>query len=286
MPRTIPLRAPLDDSGLPHKTPPAARHNAAGGPNEQSPIPSSRHGDAMSGTFTLTPEETREVFARLQPHLPSYLKKVKPGPSGWGLHFEFAPFTGREEEPAKSASVYDDPKLRYVRETEDAAEHRLREAADVILSDLYNQAREQWQNAAYVADLRRVVRDAPERWRAYEREAKALEAAYAYLRTPQAAKEWPSAITRLVDAQIRTRAAAAAFDERAADIARVHDEHLYADLARDQALKAAGYPEGKDWHVGDGFDNHFRGLADQVDRLIEQQETHLAKVSRLAGTTN
>ncbi|MFB7598379.1 hypothetical protein [Streptomyces sp. NPDC056160] len=241
----------------------------------------------MSGsTFTLTPDETGEVFARLQPYLPPYLKKIEIGPLGWGLRFEFVPFTGCEDEPVEPASSYGDPRLTYVLESEDAVEHRLRTAARTILADLFSQAREEWKGAAYVVALRRVVKDAPARWWAYEREAKALESAYAYLRAPQAAAEWPSAISRLVDAQERALAAAAAFDERAVDIAQVHYEHLYADLGPDQALAKAGYPEAKDWHVGDGFGGCFRdGLADKVRRLIEEQEAHLAKVSRLSGIT-
>lgn len=227
----------------------------------------------------------QQVMDRIAPHLPPYLRKIEPTSYG-RVRFEFAPFTGREEEPAKPQSYYDDPRLDYVPEAHDATEHRIRTVAQSILGGLYDQARGEWKNAAYVADLRRVVRDAPERWRAYEREAKALEAAYAYLRTPEAGREWPAAISRLVDAQDRTRAAAVAFDERAADIARVHDEYLYADLGHSQALVEAGYPEAKDWHVGDGFGGYFRnGLTDQVDRLIEQQESHLAEVGRLSGTT-
>jgi hypothetical protein len=86
--------------------------------------------------------------------------------------------------------------------------------------------------------------------------------------------------------QDRTRAAAVAFDERARDIAHVHDHHLYADLSQDEALARAGYPEAKDWHVGDGFGGHFHyGLTGKVDRLIQEQEAHLAKVGRLSGTT-
>ncbi|OSZ59295.1 hypothetical protein OQI_17190 [Streptomyces pharetrae CZA14] len=228
----------------------------------------------------------QQVLDRITPHLPSYLRKIEPTPYG-RVTFTFAPFTGCEKEPAKPDSYYDDPRLACVPESQDAAEHRIRTVARSVLDDLYEQARQQWKDVAYVADLRKVVRDAPDRWRAYEREAKALEAAYAYLRTPQAATEWPAAISRLVDAQDRTRAAAVAFDERARDIAHVHDQHLYADLSQDEALARAGYPEARDWHIGDGFGGYFRdGLVGKVDGLIQEQEQHLAKVGRLSGTTN
>jgi hypothetical protein len=239
----------------------------------------------LGNTITVTADEHRQIWERLAPHLPPYLRKIENHPSGWGLSFQFAAFTGREEEPDVPRAFYSDPQLTYVRESENPGEHRLRRAADTIINDLYTKAREEWRNAAYVADLRKVVRDAPDCWKAYEREAKALESAYAYLRTPQAAPEWPAAISRLVDAQERTLAAAAAFDERAVDIARVHEKHLYADLGHVQALTQAGYPGAADWHVVNCFDGYFSDfLRETVTRLIEEQETHLAKVARLSGT--
>ncbi|GAA2426249.1 hypothetical protein [Streptomyces coeruleofuscus] len=281
MSHTIPLRAPLDDTGLPRKN-----LTAASGPAVQRPSTAGQGGTTMPAgdTFTITPDEHRQIWERLSPHLPRYLRKVENHPSGWGLRFEFLPFTGREDAPAVPRSFYDDPRLKYVWESEDPAEHRVRKAADRILSDLYDQAYEEWKDAAYVADLRQAVQDAPDRWKAYERELKALQAAYDYLRTPQAGSEWPAAISRLIDAQERARAAAVAFDERARDIAAAHYKHLHADLGRVQALTKAGYPEAKDWHVGDGFGGHFSdSLKESVDRLIEQQDAHVTKVARLSG---
>ncbi|MEU9631490.1 hypothetical protein AB0D89_32465 [Streptomyces luteogriseus] len=278
MASTIPLRTPLDDSELP-RTAPAAVVTPTGTPVHDQ-------GVGMSfGTVTITPDEHRQIFERLAPHLPTYLRKIEPHPCGWGLRFEFAPFTGREQAPTMPSSRYDDPRLKYVPEPENRAEHRLREVADHILGELYDQAYREWKDAAYVADLRMVVKDAPDRWKAYEREAKALESAYAYLRTAQAATEWPAAISRLVDAQARTLAAADAFDERAVDIAHVHNKHLYADLPPAQALAAAGYPEGAQWHIGNVFDGYFSdALQSNVRRLIDEQETHVTKVARLSGT--
>ncbi|MFH9821375.1 hypothetical protein [Streptomyces sp. NPDC017230] len=239
---------------------------------------------SLGRTFQITPEEMREIHARLTPHFPSYLRKIEPNALGWGLHFVFAPFTGREAEPCTPRSFYNDPQLTYVRESDNETEHLLREKAGAVMSNLYEAAREEWKDAAYVADLREVVKDAPFRWTRYALAAQELEKAYAYLRTPGAGQEWPAAISRLVDAQDRTRAAAVEFDERAADIARVHDKHLYADLGHVQALAKAGFPEAKDWHVGSGFDGYFSGgLAEQVDRLIKEQDAHLTRVGRLAG---
>lgn len=237
---------------------------------------------ALGHTTRVTPEELQMIFDRLQPHLPPYLQRVEPSPYGGGLRYEFAPFTGREEEPTRPESSYDDPKLRYVPEPEDAAEHLLRENARNILSDVYAEAYRQWKDAAHVADLKQIVRDAPARWKAYEQALQKLQSAYDYLRTPQAGAEWMAAISRLVDAQNATLAAATAFEDRARDIAEVHYKHLYSDLSHDEALKRAGYPEAKDWHVGNDFDGRYTGgLRETALRLVEEQNDHVTKVGRL-----
>ncbi|MFF7954040.1 hypothetical protein [Streptomyces griseorubiginosus] len=287
MSQLIPLRALLDDSGLPHKPAALPQHRMSEPTNP-------REGAAMSlgRTITVPADEVREVFTRLQPHLPPYLRKIEPTPYN-GLRFELAPFTGREERPAMPRAFYDDPTLRFVAEEDNPREFRIREMAERVLSDLLEQAGNEWRDAAYVADLKDTVRDAPDRWRAYEREAKALESAYTYLRTPEAAKEWPAALSRLVDAQDRTRTAAAAFDERAEAIARVHEKHLYADLAHVAALTQAGHPDAAHWPIvsaddyGSSYFSSFSThvpLTEQVRRLIEQQDNHITKVGHLMGT--
>lgn len=244
----------------------------------------------LGSSFQISSDELKEIFARLQPYLPKGLTKVDTS-SRW-LQFEFEPFTGREEEPCEPAT-YTDPKLRYVSESEDGAEHRLREKARTVLSQVYEQARQEWRNAAYVADLKGVVRDAPVLWKTYQHEVKALGTAYDYLRAPEAAQEWAPAVSRLVDAQDRTKAAAHAFDQRAEEIAEVHDKHLYADLGHNAALTAAGYPEAKDWVIASAhrYRQNYYGdyetyvpLEEQVRRLIEQQDAHVTKVGRLSGT--
>lgn len=240
-------------------------------------------------TFRISPDELKEIFDRLQPYLPKNLAKV--GTTSNWLRFEYA-FTGREPEPVEPP-VHTDPRLSYVSESEDPVEHRLREMANTVLARAYEQARGQWRDAAYVEALKGVVRDAPALWRTYQDEARALEAAYGYLRTPDAAKEWPSALSRLVDAQDRARAAAVAFDGRAEEIARVHDTYLYSDLGHDAALKAAGYPEAKGWAIapsdkyGQTYYSDFMSdvpMQERVRRLTEQQDAHVAKVGRLSGT--
>ncbi|WP_189268689.1 hypothetical protein [Streptomyces fuscichromogenes] len=246
---------------------------------------------SLGTTITIEGDELREVFARLSPHLPPYLRKIGPRPYN-GLSFEFAPFTGRENKPTTPQSFYDDPKLRFASQSDDPTEHLVRTAARTIMGDLIEAARGEWRDAAHVADLKAVVGNAPDRWRTYERELKALEAAYSYLRTPEAAKEWPSALSRLVDAQDRTSEAAVAFDERAEEIARVHDQHLYADLGHAAALARAGCPDAGDWHIvsADQYSNTWFSdwntsvpLQERTRRLVAQQDAHVAKVGRLSG---
>ncbi|MFD6826074.1 hypothetical protein ACFWC5_37890 [Streptomyces sp. NPDC060085] len=276
-----PLLASLDRSGLARTlSAPLPTSSTAARP-VQGETMSQSHG--FGDTVTITSDEMREILARIQPYLPTYLLKMEPAP--YGLRFTFAPFTGREAEPIRPAASYDDPRLTYVREDVDAAEHKLRVAGRDMLADVYQQARELWKDAAYVADLRDVVKDAPARWQAYERELKSTEAAFAYLRTPEAGREWPAPICRLVDAHERLTAAATSFEERGREIARVNETHLYADLGRAAALERAGHPDGRAWLVGSAYEGFYDAtLIDKVRRLIEQQESHLAHVSRLSGT--
>ncbi|WP_331762091.1 hypothetical protein [Streptomyces anulatus] len=240
---------------------------------------------------TITPDEMTEIADRLAPYLPATLVRAAARSSGYGMDYTFRPFTGREAEPVQP-STYQDPRLAYVPADEDAREHDLRQKAGHVLHDMYDRALALWREAAYVADLKDTIRDAPARWQTYKEERAALEAVDTYLRTPAAAAEWMSAVSRLVDAQQRTRDAAAAFDERAVDIARLHRKHLYSDLGHHAALKAAGYPDATDWYIAD-VDNYGRRYSDwdldrtltqQVRLLIKSQDDHLAKVRSLTGT--
>ncbi|MGW6262554.1 hypothetical protein [Streptomyces sp. NPDC055085] len=233
---------------------------------------------------TVTDDEMGVILARLRPYLPTYLLAMEPAPYV-GLRYSFSPFTGREEGPARPEASYDDPALAYVRDDVDPVEHRLRRAARSILDDVYRQARELWKDAAYVANLRDVIKDAPARWQAYERELKAVDSADAYLRTPEAGREWPAAVCRLVDAHKRLATAADAFEERAREIARVHEKFLYADLGRAAALAAAGHPTGRGWVIGSSYEGYYDAtLTTWVRRHIQHQQDHLTQVSRLSGT--
>jgi hypothetical protein len=253
-------------------------------------------------TYRLTSQQINEIFnVRLRPYLPTYLAKVEP--STYHVRYTFTPFTGREPEPTEPdyKLICDDPKLAHQhwdekagRPIADEAEYELRKAARFLLSDVYRQARIEWKNARHVADLKTVVKNTGDLWKAHNQAKRAAEAAFSYLRDSDAAKEWPAAVSRLVDAQATYMAAAVAFDDRAQEIADVHERHFHEDmLGYDEALVAAGYPEAKDWYIGsaDDYGTNYRGeygqytTAGQAQVLIKEQEAHVAKVGRLTGQT-
>lgn len=248
-------------------------------------------------SYTYTSEQLTDILDWLRPYLPKQLTTVTPGK--YGFTFTFTPFTGLEPEPQSPARYWDDPKLAYEHTDKAAgrpvvteAEYELRELARMILDDSYQAARVQWKNARHVAQLKKTVKDAGTLWKTHQQAKSAVDAAYAYLRDPKAATEWPSAVSRLVDAQDTYLTAALAFDERAEEIAEIHNANRHEEmLGNDEALKAAGYPEAKDWPIAwfEDYSRNYLGeyssatTAGKAQRLIKDQEAHVAKVGRLTS---
>ncbi|WP_103528963.1 hypothetical protein [Streptomyces sp. SM12] len=229
---------------------------------------------SLPSTIQISQLELVEILTRLKPHLPPSLTAVDAKQGRLLCHF--TAFTGREATPLA-------PYLT-TKEFEDTEEfHRL----STVLGDIYDQAHAEWEVAAFTADMTAVIGDTPECWTTYKAARQSLDAAYDYLRSPDASQEWPSAISRLVDCQERTLAAANAFDARALEIARVTQKHLYSAYNRADALRAAGHPEGADWPIADldAYTSTWveQTLAESVRQLISTQETHVTKVSRLAA---
>ncbi|MYW46389.1 hypothetical protein [Streptomyces sp. SID161] len=248
--------------------------------------------------YRLTGQQINEIFnVRLRPHLPAYLTKVEP--STYHIHYTFQPFTGSEPKPEEPNRYWEDPNLAYQHADEKAgrpiateAEYALREAARFLLDDVYRAARIEWKNARHVAELKATVKNTDQLWKAHNQAKRAVEAAFAYLRDPEAAKEWTTAISRLIDTQNTYLAAAIAFDDRAQEIAEVHERHFHEEmLGYTEALTAAGFPQAKDWPIASTYDygkdycGEYRSstLAGQAQALIKTQEAHVAKVGRLAG---
>ncbi|MFB7592350.1 hypothetical protein [Streptomyces sp. NPDC056169] len=250
-------------------------------------------------SYKFTGEQLTEILDRLRPHLPAKLTTVTPAYGS--LRYTFTPFTGLEPKPTEPNRCWEHPNLAYKHLDEKAgrpiaaeAEYELREIARHILDDVYSQARVEWKNARHVAQLKQVVKDASNLWKAHQQALRAVEAAFAYLRDPQAATEWQPAVSRLVDTQDTYLAAAIAFDQRAREIAEVHEQNMHEEmLGYDEALIAAGFPEAKDWLISsvDEYGADYRGeygrytAAGQAQRLIKEQEAHVAKVGSLTNQT-
>lgn len=251
--------------------------------------------------YTLTGAQIDDIFNnRLRPHLPANLTNVDP--KAYFIRYTFnPPFTGQEDMPEQPHRVWaDDPKLTLKhldeqagRPVADEAEYDLREAARFLLDDVYRTARNEWRNARYVADIKTATNNASGLWKQHTQAKRAVEAAFSYLRDPEAAKEWPAAVSRLVDTQSTYLKAALAFDEQARSIAQVHERNLYEEsLSYKEAYAAAGVPEAWDWPIAeaDAYGHNYRGeydegtAAGQAQTLIKEQEAHVAKVGRLAGT--
>lgn len=251
--------------------------------------------------YRLTSDQVNEIFnVRLRPHLPAYLTKVEP--KTYHVRYTFTPFTGQEPKPMTPERYWEkDPNLAFRHMDEQAgrpigteAEYELREAARFLLDDVYRAARIEWRNARHVADLKTTVKNTGDLFKAHNQAKRAVEAGFSYLRDTEAAKEWPAAVSRLVDAQDTYMKAAIAFDERALEIAEVHDKHFHEEmLGYTEALVTAGYPEAKDWPIQSTYDygRNYAGeydrstLAGQAQALITEQEAHVAKVGRLTGQT-
>ncbi|MGW1949087.1 hypothetical protein ACWCRC_32790 [Streptomyces sp. NPDC001940] len=250
--------------------------------------------------FTLTSEQISEILnGRLRAYLPAKLTSVDP--KRYFIRYTFTPFTGQEPEPGTPRDFWKDPKLAYKHQDENAgrpiaddAEYDLREAARFLLDDVHRAARIEWKNARYIAALKVAVMNAGDLWKAHNQAKRATEAAFSYLREPDAAKEWTAAVSRLVDAQDTYMKASIAFDERARDIAEVHDKNLYEESpSYKEAYTAAGFPEAWDWPISEAgaYGLNYGGeydkdtLAGQAQALIKEQETHVEKVGRLSGQT-
>lgn len=234
---------------------------------------------------TLSQQTLRDIIERIRRDLPSRVERIEPHGIGC-VQYTLTPYTGTEPRPENPVSYRAD--LSLALSDAEREEKRAREIGRHILYDINETMLREWSDARYIRDLAKAVKAASGLWRDYWRTSRALEDAYAYLRTSAAAGEWRSAISRLIDAQDRALAAARAFDERARDIAQVHDDNVYSDLTHLEALTRAGYPAAAEWDVAPvseygPWSPPRSPLEEKVRQLIEQQDAHLAKVARLSA---
>lgn len=260
---------------------------------------------SLGMSFSLTADELKEIFnVRLAPYRPAHLEKADPRSSGWGIDYTFKPYTGAEARPEEPYNRWkNDPKLAWRHEDErdgrpvaDEAEYALREKARYFLDQVYSEALTAWRNDRHLAALKTALADgeAAAAWKRWGQAKTATTAAYAYLRDPDAAKEWATAVSRLIDTHAEMKAAAVAFDEKARDIAQINEDNIHEEgYGYDEALRRAGHPEATEWDIcdSDNYTPDYRGewrdwdrcLQAQAARLIAEQEAHVEKVGRLTG---
>jgi hypothetical protein len=244
------------------------------------------------GITRVTSDELTEVLDRLKPYLPQQLRTV--GSRDGRLYCEFHAFNGVTTEPYPPSAAQSDPRLSFLPEGGDPVEKTLRHTAHTILIDIYERARREWQDVRYVELLREKAGDADALWQTYLDKATALKEAYDFLRDPAASAAWPSALSRLLDAQNSAVAAATAFEAQAEQIARIHRAFLVTDLSEREALMAAGFPNATDWPVADhyvyervarDFGQSDLPLVEQVRRLVAEQKDHVREIRELSGET-
>ncbi|MGP3777095.1 hypothetical protein ACTWJ8_40305 (plasmid) [Streptomyces sp. SDT5-1] len=258
----------------------------------------------LGHTFRVTTDELKEIFTRrIAPYLPAQFEKAEPHPSGWGNSYTFKPFTGAEPKPEEPYDRYSkDLKLAYKfedefhgREVATEDEYELREKARHFLDQVYDEARTRWRNAKYVRDLKQILGngEATAAWKRWEQAQRAADAAYGYLRKPEATPEWQSAVARLLDTHKELAAAAEAFDAKAERIAWAHKENSCEEgYGYVEALREAGFPEAAEWHVAEPEDyaptygyraREAKNLQAQAASLIKSHEDDVAKIGRLSG---
>lgn len=247
--RTIPLKQPLDDAGLP-------RRESAAEP-------------------TLEPSKASADVARY--HHPHFVRR-EPGQKGWATFF-FTPFVGNESEPALPTAVYSDQAVTSEQRTElreqyDAArimwsKARLRLQARPLLQ----QAAPLWLEAATARiELHGVFRQFWEiedgRWR-----AQLLRLTDAERAASTAAAAWD---------EIATQLARVAHDQ--VSMAGEWDELELTTVAREIGLDASDWLIGS---VCDYKRTPYGGdtpLVEEVKRDIQTQRERLQEVMSLAGT--
>ncbi len=186
------------------------------------------------------------------------------------VEYDFAPFSGDEQEPSLAAGVWSDESLSPV-------------ALDV-LEEEFEQARVRWRDARYVRDLTAATANASSVWSACADARATMDALFAALDTTEAGM-WRATVSKLLHAQAASRAAASAWDETAKRIADVHHANLQADLHPEQAYRLCGV-DATGWVVGFAEDYSGWGrspLVQCTDNAIVEQRDHMTLIVTFSG---
>ncbi|MFF7365436.1 hypothetical protein [Streptomyces sp. NPDC008125] len=267
MPHTIPLRHPLDDTGLPH----------------HSVLPIT----ATTEPTVAAPTNLALAIARF--HHPHF-RGVAAGRYQGDLRFSFAPFSGTEDHPRVPAGAW----RELSREDSDALDREY-EAAAIL-----------WAQARLRRQIAPLLPRAAELWTAWTSSRRRLTATFdQFWRSTDGM--WRAQLLRLTDAETVVRAAAEAWDTVAEELARAVDEqHLVTGWQYGLSLTTVAEDRGIDasaWEVGlasrytrplPQYDVVRNGtvlwrratpLVAAAEQLIESQRERLREVATLAGDT-
>ncbi|MGW7603193.1 hypothetical protein [Streptomyces antimycoticus] len=250
MPRTLALKHPLDDNGL---------------PRQQTPTEPIAPAPAVA---------VADVSRYYHPHF----QRAEPGRyEGWTTYW-FAPFTGRESKPEMPSAVYDDKTVTREQRRELGFQYQ---AARTIWSQarlrlqagpLLRQAAPLWEAwQAALSELRQVFKGFWEtedgRWR-----AQLLRLTDAEQAAKEAVAEWDKVageLARLAEDQIR--------------VAGENDELRLTQVAEELGLDASEWLIGLYWDYEPNAYRPGTPLVEDLTREIAAQRARLREVGDLAG---
>ncbi|WP_424893290.1 hypothetical protein [Streptomyces sp. XH2] len=212
-------------------------------------------------------------------HHPHFVRAEPGRHEGWTV-YTFAPFTGREPEPEMPRAVYEDKTVTW--------EQRC------ALSSQYEAARITWSKARFRLQAHPLLRQAAPLWEAWTQAETDLQTVFkAFWQTSDGS--WRAQLLRLTDAEQAAKQAAAAWDEIAAKLAKVADEHVRAagewealelkDVAKEIGLDATQWwiDHISEYESTSYYRRRETPLVDHVTGEIGKQRERLREVAELAG---
>ncbi|GAA2811536.1 hypothetical protein GCM10010441_40290 [Kitasatospora paracochleata] len=190
------------------------------------------------------------------------------------VQWTFKPFTGSEAEPIVPTAFWRDDTLS--------------EAARNTLEFEYEVARRLWRDARYIRDIKEAAAGAASCWDRYTQARNEMDALFTAMDTT-ADTHWRATVSKLLTAQEKTLAAAAAWDHKAKPIAYVHGTYGRTELTRREVYERAGIDptDATAWVIGDDSDYDARWDLKPLQKLVhdavEAQREHLRKVAELTA---
>ncbi|MFH8558918.1 hypothetical protein ACH4FE_35750 [Streptomyces celluloflavus] len=209
-----------------------------------------------------------------------HFQRAEPGRhEGWVSYF-FTAFTGREAEPVTPLAAYKDQTLTWDQVGE--------------LSQQYDAARIMWSHARLRLQAAPVLRKAASLWQAQATARDEMRSVFRGFWTAEDGR-WRARLLRLTDAERTAKAAAAAWDEVAEQLAKLTAEQVRAagwddelplgTVAQELGLDMPGWWIGQvnDYAPRAYYDRRDTPLVAELVREIGQQRERLREVAQLAG---